>query len=630
MSTTSSDDTGKVEGPEIDTPSETTPTSTPDPKPSPDLVSRHDELTNTSLTSQVPSDETEHGWSWERLWPTSDLQRLQAAEFQTPTQHEAASNSFGDRDLLENEVMPDHDNEDEEQEEGQNEDQDQLRPAPDAMEIDQASMALIQQMLNDELDAFIVPSPQQNVPPPQAANPAAPALSAAGDAQVPADGDAQDDNDGDSDSDDKSEGDDNQQPALDHNDPTAHFIMVNRADVNHESIACPACESVVQDNELVYLTCGHVWCADCLNNNLQAALSNRTVFPPRCCNATPNGIDMIVVEGYLEDDVLIRYLKVGEEYASPDPTFCADVKCGVFINVPAGNTSQWAFCTKFHKSTCIQCKVAYLDHPTPDVHPELISKEDKELAEREGYKQCPNSKCRKLLERIDGCDHMTCVCGTHFCYRCGRSLNYGSVDGMACNCLGQNQWIDGVQQWQNGGDSGGDGDGDEDEDDDDDETDDDDVVDDEAAEDTNLQAPMEMNIHNAIDLPRHLAVQLVTQDNAATFLEGMEAVNGTEGMEVEVTFIDGQLPWTGRMRPRAEAGAHQTQGIMPAHPQADAAEGHVETQSSDDDGEEVEADQVMSDAPAPETERQEGQHGEQSAGRDHFHVNGDTGGDSGW
>ena len=236
----------------------------------------------------------------------------------------------------------------------------------------------------------------------------------------------------------------------DPNDPTAHFLMVNRGDANHESIACPACESVVQDNELVYLTCGHVWCSDCLNNNLRAALSARTMFPPRCCNATPNGIDMTVIEGYLEDDVLIRYLNVGEEYASSDPTFCSDVKCGVFINVPTDNTSQWASCAKCHKSTCTQCKGAYLNHPTPDVHPELISKEDKELAEREGYKQCPNSKCRKLLERIDGCDHMTCDCGTHFCYRCGpeSQLRLSRWYGLQLSrSESVDQWCAAVAEW---------------------------------------------------------------------------------------------------------------------------------------------------------------------------------------
>jgi hypothetical protein len=33
-------------------------------------------------------------------------------------------------------------------------------------------------------------------------------------------------------------------------------------------------------------------------------------------------------------------------------------------------------------------------------------------------KMCPT--CGMVIERNGGCDHMTCRCGTHFCYVCGR------------------------------------------------------------------------------------------------------------------------------------------------------------------------------------------------------------------
>jgi len=32
-------------------------------------------------------------------------------------------------------------------------------------------------------------------------------------------------------------------------------------------------------------------------------------------------------------------------------------------------------------------------------------------------KQCPG--CKKWVEKNDGCDHITCLCGYEFCYRCG-------------------------------------------------------------------------------------------------------------------------------------------------------------------------------------------------------------------
>ncbi|KAJ7645060.1 hypothetical protein DFH06DRAFT_1333358 [Mycena polygramma] len=32
---------------------------------------------------------------------------------------------------------------------------------------------------------------------------------------------------------------------------------------------------------------------------------------------------------------------------------------------------------------------------------------------------CPNADCGYAIEKTDGCNHITCVCGTHFCFACG-------------------------------------------------------------------------------------------------------------------------------------------------------------------------------------------------------------------
>lgn len=36
---------------------------------------------------------------------------------------------------------------------------------------------------------------------------------------------------------------------------------------------------------------------------------------------------------------------------------------------------------------------------------------------RQNFKHCPN--CDVLVDRISGCNHITCVCGVHWCYECG-------------------------------------------------------------------------------------------------------------------------------------------------------------------------------------------------------------------
>lgn len=34
------------------------------------------------------------------------------------------------------------------------------------------------------------------------------------------------------------------------------------------------------------------------------------------------------------------------------------------------------------------------------------------------YKRCPNNNCGAAIHRTDGCNHIVCKCGTHFCYVC--------------------------------------------------------------------------------------------------------------------------------------------------------------------------------------------------------------------
>ena len=255
-------------------------------------------------------------------------------------------------------------------------------------------------------------------------------------------GDEDDDHEG-------SQGSDDQDDQPEANDPTSHFISVERMDAVEETDTCPACGEVVALQEIVYLVCGHPWCSDCLNNNIRASLSSRRNWPPRCCRYMRDGIDLSTIQNHLEDDVLLRLIEVGEEYTSKNPTFCFDPKCGAFIpEIKSDEPSQWAKCLRCALVTCIQCKGAKDQHPSPDQHLEIMGKENMDLSKEKGWKQCPNTACRRMIERTEGCDHMECECGTHFCYRCGRHLDYSANQAdFACNCAGQNPW---VEQLENG------------------------------------------------------------------------------------------------------------------------------------------------------------------------------------
>ena len=47
------------------------------------------------------------------------------------------------------------------------------------------------------------------------------------------------------------------------------------------------------------------------------------------------------------------------------------------------------------------------------------------VANSEGWVRC--TKCRHLIHRVDGCDHMTCRCGAEFCFQCGAMPHCGTT-----------------------------------------------------------------------------------------------------------------------------------------------------------------------------------------------------------
>ena len=65
---------------------------------------------------------------------------------------------------------------------------------------------------------------------------------------------------------------------------------------------------------------------------------------------------------------------------------------------------------KFH--TGQSCKEYQLSH-TEDKNEAAFKK----FVKGKKYKQCPF--CSRWVEKSMGCNHMTCVCKKHFCYKCG-------------------------------------------------------------------------------------------------------------------------------------------------------------------------------------------------------------------
>uniref|UniRef100_A0A914CQ15 RING-type domain-containing protein n=1 Tax=Acrobeloides nanus TaxID=290746 RepID=A0A914CQ15_9BILA len=99
------------------------------------------------------------------------------------------------------------------------------------------------------------------------------------------------------------------------------------------------------------------------------------------------------------------------------------------ITTPFDPTMYYAWCMKCYKP------VEYAQKSCLGAVPELDGKwacekcTDSKLLNREKEiaKQCPNEKCQQYIVKASGCNHITCICGTHWCYECVKPFNQGLI-----------------------------------------------------------------------------------------------------------------------------------------------------------------------------------------------------------
>jgi len=189
-----------------------------------------------------------------------------------------------------------------------------------------------------------------------------------------------------------------------------------------------------QLSQLVMLNCGCPRCNDCLNGNIAVGLESRRSYPPRCCGIE---IEIPMIQEHLTEAHLNRWIEVKDEYRDKAPVYCAVKTCSAYLTKDTlDQEHRWALCSKCNVKTCTGCLCLESDHTQANQCPEHIDKLDKELFEKERWKPCPG--CKLMVEKAEGCDHMTCDCGTEFCYGCGGEY----IGGMPCNCAGQRDWVD--------------------------------------------------------------------------------------------------------------------------------------------------------------------------------------------
>ncbi|KAK1221528.1 hypothetical protein PQX77_015647 [Marasmius sp. AFHP31] len=207
-----------------------------------------------------------------------------------------------------------------------------------------------------------------------------------------------------------------------------------------QTAECVACGETVALRSSFEAPCAHHYCETCLEQFLAASTTTETSFPPWCCDPEKK-IDvytLITTDGHalpklttgalISEDLSQRIHAKAREYAVPykNRVFCANPRCSVFLGskmtLGKATSPRTAECQICSTAVCLECKqAAHLTGQKCRGNPaegfDDASMAVRALAKEKEWQTCCG--CYEMVEKSEGCIHVTCRCSTQFCYRCG-------------------------------------------------------------------------------------------------------------------------------------------------------------------------------------------------------------------
>ncbi|APA08078.1 hypothetical protein SS1G_00267 [Sclerotinia sclerotiorum 1980 UF-70] len=172
---------------------------------------------------------------------------------------------------------------------------------------------------------------------------------------------------------------------------------------------CVSCLETGERANMCVLSCKHAYCGECIAAAFRTAFSSKKRF--KCCKLN---VPINPASRWLNKTFIASYKMLILEQTTKDPRYCSNKNCAKFIP-PVNIHGTIATCQACKVRTCAPCGNA--EHSG-------VCKEDKEgqavqaLADKQGWKSCP--RCNFVIDKNEGCLHMTCKCLFEWCWECKR------------------------------------------------------------------------------------------------------------------------------------------------------------------------------------------------------------------
>ncbi|KAG6248599.1 hypothetical protein E4U23_002856 [Claviceps purpurea] len=189
-------------------------------------------------------------------------------------------------------------------------------------------------------------------------------------------------------------------------------------------VECVSCLDDVPVTKAIKVPC-HSYCQDCFVRLITAAVQHEAQWPPKCCL---NQIPFRLIVKNIPNDLVKTFQERSSEWELPisERLYCSQPECGIWIQPKQIGLNKRCGRCKHGHSTCTICRgPSHGDNDCPQDYDMTLTYI---LAEEEGWKRCFH--CHAMVEHRDACGHMTCRCGSEFCYVCGQIWR-------TCRCTAQ-------------------------------------------------------------------------------------------------------------------------------------------------------------------------------------------------
>lgn len=196
-----------------------------------------------------------------------------------------------------------------------------------------------------------------------------------------------------------------------------------------KAVCCAVCYNDASNPER--LDCGHSYCAGCMQHFLSSAAETKR-FPlvcignnARCSVPIPiHLIRQLVRTNHAFQNLLEAAFASYIEQHPQEYRWCATPDCmQVYYRKGQEKEQECPSCFSTICAACgevshegLTCEERRIQHD-----PEVIERRNRQL----GYRRCPH--CNAWIEKTGGCNHVSCTCGTHICWRCMDSFSSSEI-----------------------------------------------------------------------------------------------------------------------------------------------------------------------------------------------------------